>query len=258
LELIIPKKLWGYLVFEFSTETVNAFSTVRLHTDYGRKVLIQLPPVGLRQPGSDRQAGSISLNEIFPAEDLPLSSIRLIFYPVKGRPGVRDIAFPFSLLSLGQSSGFRLTPSKALIGGRYFSIHKRGITAFRINEEGKVLENVYFDTHSSTRETHNLSLWVKKFSTEEYLALIVHDDGSYSLNEEVTDLLRTFGARDPIDKRDWQHSYAFLGKKGLPEGKAWESHSDTLPAKISTPDQTIRLSNIRLSKTRPIGKIPLK
>ncbi|MEK6691912.1 MAG: interleukin-like EMT inducer domain-containing protein [Nitrospirota bacterium] len=253
LELIIPAKLWDYLELEFSMDTVNAFSAMRLHIDKGQEVLIQLP-----QTGSDGQANPISLKDIFPAEDLPHSPVRLIFYPIKERGGVRDIAFPFSLLSLGQSSGFRLTPSKALIGGRYFSIHKRGITAFRINEEGKVLERVYFDTHSSINDTNSLSLWLKRFSPEEYLALLVHDDGSYSLNEEVTGLLRTFGARDPIDKKDWQHSYAFLGKKGLPEGKAWEAHSNTSPAKISTPDQTIRLSDIRLSKTRPIGSLPLK
>ncbi len=246
LELIIPAKFRDYLELEFSMDTVNAFSTMKLRIDKGQEVLIQLP-----QPGSDEQANSISLKKIFPVKDIHTSTPRLTFYPIKGRAWVKNIAFPFSLLSLGQSSGFRLTPSKALIGGRYFSIHRRGITAFRINGEGKVLENVYFDTHSSIRDTHSLSLWLKRFSPEEYLALIVHDDGSYSLNEEVTGLLRIFGARDPIDKRDWQHSYAFLGKKGLPEGKAWEAHSDTSPAKISTPDQTIRLSDIHL-------KIPLK
>jgi hypothetical protein len=256
--MIIPAKLWDYLELEFSTETVNAFSAMKLRIDKGQEILIQLPPVGLRQPGSERQAGSISLKKIFPVKGLhpsPLwvgsSTLRLTFYPVKIRSGVSNSPFPFSLLSLGQSSGFRLTPSKALIGGRYFSIHKRGITAFRINGEGKVLERVYFDTHASISDTHKLSLWLKRFSPEEYLALIVHDDGSYSLNEEVTGLLMTFGARDPIDKRDWQHSYAFLGKKGLPVGKALEAHSDKSPAQISTPDQTIRLSDIRL-------KIPLK
>ncbi len=241
LELIIPAKLRDYLELEFGTDTVNIFSALKLRIDKGQEILIQLP-----QPGSGGQARSVSLKNILKVEDLPLSPTKLTFYPAKMRSGLSNSLIHFSLVSLGQSSGFRLTPSKALIGGRYFSIHKRGITAFRINGEGKVIERVYFDTHALSGDVHNLSLWLKRFPPEEYLALIVHDDGSYSLNEEVTGLLRTFGARDPIDKRDWQHSYAFLGKKGLPEGKAWEAHSDTSPAKISTPDQDIRLSDIRL------------
>lgn len=241
LEMVIPAKLRDNLELEFSMDTVNVFSAIKLSINKGQETLIQFP-----KAGQERLANLVTLKNVLPEENQDTSQIKLTLYPVKRQNRTDNIPFSFSLISLGQSSGFRLTPSKALIGGRYFSIHKRGITAFRISGEGRMIEKVYFDTHASTDDTHKLSLWLKGFTPEEYLALIVHDDGSYSLNEEVTDLIRIFGAGDPIDKKDWQHSYAFLGQMGLAEGKAWEAHSDISPAQISTPDQTIRLSDIRL------------
>jgi hypothetical protein len=245
MELIIPAKLWDYLELWLSKETVSAFSAITFRIDKGEEVLIQLT-----QAGSEAQARKFYLKSIISVKDPHPSPIRVTLYPVTRQAGVKDIAFPFSLLSLGQSSGYRLSPSKALIGDKEYSIHKRGITAFRISEEGRVLERAYYDTHASRRDTQNLAFWLERFTADEYLGLLVHDDGSYSLNEAVTGLLRSFGARDPINRKDWQHSYAFLGRKGLPEGKAWEAHSGTAPARINSPDHNIRLSDMRLTGNR--------
>ena len=138
-------------------------------------------------------------------------------------------------------------PKIGLIQEDHFFIYRQGITAFRISTQGKVLEKAYFDTNGSIPGTLDLVSRLKKFSDEEYLALVVHDEGSHALIPEVSDLLRTFGAKNPLTKGDWCQSYCFLGKKGNSKKEAFEFHTVSSPSVLHSPSQFIEISDIRLN-----------
>jgi hypothetical protein len=245
LELIVPSRLWNDLEIEVAPATVQAFYNLRLSVP--EKKEIEIPFHSANSHQGDR-GFVIKPREVFPLESDPPSLVRATIKPgrTKREKHVDGSPFPFSLLSLGQASGFYLTPSQILIKENHFYVDQRGITAFRLSGQGEIREKAFFDTHSSNRGTLDLISWLKNFPQKDYLALVVHDDGSYSFTPEASDLLRSFGAQDPLEKGDWQHSYALVGQKGRPPGKAWEAHTNSIPAFIHTPGQVLELADIRL------------
>jgi hypothetical protein len=244
LEMIIPKKLWNDLEIEIAPETVRTFSCLRLSIPDQKENELPFP-----SSSSGKEEGfRVRLGERFPlTSDLP-SMIPLRFTPgnLREKLNLDGSPFPFALLSLGQASGFYLTPGQALIDNRHFFIDQRGMTAFRLSDQGKILGKAYFDTHTSAEGSRALLPWLKNFSEKDYLVLLVHDEGSRSFTTEATDLLKEFGATTPLKKGDWQHSYAFLGIKGGPNRRVWEAHTISLPSFIRTPGQVIQISNMRL------------
>jgi len=246
IEMIIPTKLWNHLEIEFSPETVRSFSGIGLRLPDKKEIALPFPSEPLRER---QNPFSIRLKEVFPLDPIHSSTVRLTFSPGKRHHEQILGGFPFqvSLQSLGQATGFYQTPSQALINDKHFFIDQRGITAFRISSQGKILEKAHFDTHASIRETVALTGWLKNFSEQDWLGLLVYDEGSRSFSSEAEELLRTFGAKNPLAKENWQHSYVLLGKKGLSQGKAWEAHTVSSPAFIHSPGQVIQISNIRLT-----------
>lgn len=246
LELVVPQTLWNHLDIEIKAETVQSFRGLKL-------CLPNKPEIGIPFPDNPSHDGQkrfiIRLKDFLPFEPGRHPTIRATLIPGTKRPEQTLGRSPFriSLLSLGQASGFHRTSSQALIQDTHFFIDQRGITAFRISPQGRVLEKASFDTHGSIQSAHDLTAWLRNFPNKDYLALVVHDEGSRSLTPAVSDLLRTFGAADPLKPGDWRHSYCFLGKKGGHKGATFESHTVSAPSVVHSPGRTIELSDIRLA-----------
>jgi hypothetical protein len=243
LELFIPIKLWPKINISFSPETVRDFSSLRLAVSENiqKEIFFNRPPL----------LGEKSARVIIPGDLLNLPSpsppvVHLTIRPGRKSPLSVAASFPFtfSLLSLGQGSGYRLTPSQMLVNNKRVSVDQKGIAGLRLSPKGEILEKVHFDGNSSPQGTDPLVLWLKKFSPKEYLAMVVHEDGSGGLSPEATDLLKTFGAQDPLKQGDRPHSYALIGRKGRPPGEAREARNESGPSFVNSPGQRIRIEEI--------------
>lgn len=150
-----------------------------------------------------------------------------------------------------------MTPSQMLVNKKRISIDQKGITGLRLSDKGEILEQVHFNGNSPKQGTDPFIFWLKKFSPKEYLAIVVHEDGSKGMSQEATDLLDTFGAKTPLKQQDRQHSYALIGRKGMFPGEAWEAHNESGPSFIYTPGQGIRIQEVGFVSTDDLSALSL-
>jgi len=246
LELIIPTKLWNDLEIQFPEETVRIFNGLVLAVGDHQRKEVSFPASGIEGKYS---GFGLKLGEVIPLAPHSPPTVRLMITPSKKRDKTRTggSPFPFSVISLGQASGFSQSPGQALFAGQHYFIRQRGVTAFRLSDQGKVREKKCFDTHASSGESQALKLWLDHFPDKAYLALVVYDDASRSLGPEVSEtLFREFGAKEPLKQGDWRHSYVLLSKKGALKNEVREAHTIAKPAFIHSEGQAVRISGLRL------------
>lgn len=98
----------------------------------------------------------------------------------------------------------------------------RGFNLAVIDEAtGQVLETRTFDTFLNQAQSDAMAAYIEGLPQGRYVAVVVHDEGSYSLNQRAKDALKTLGALD-VQNLGWQQSYSLLGQKGLQPGEGME------------------------------------
>ncbi|CAN5692548.1 interleukin-like EMT inducer domain-containing protein [soil metagenome] len=100
-----------------------------------------------------------------------------------------------------------------------------------LDPQGKKIESVMFDTHTSDQAATNMAEWLARWPTGTVIAGAVADEASEKLGVAPVQALARLGVSGDLrGKQRWSH--AFIGVVGAPAGSAIEQMSLLQPATV--------------------------
>lgn len=111
--------------------------------------------------------------------------------------------------------------SKIYINGQNVAQNKIGYNLVALNSEGRILENVAFDTHDHFEASKEMTSWLQKWPKGTIIAGGVRDSASNNLSQDAVKALERLGVKGDLRKKlRWSH--AFIGIVGTQSGTALE------------------------------------
>ena len=165
----------------------------------------------------------------------PLSPIAPLFKPptAAGWPiGTTGAFLPPSTAIVARSAGNDVGDfAELLVNGRNVALSgsEPAYNLVALDRQGKVLESVLFDTHTSAEASADMAHWLARWPIGTVIAGAVADEASDNLGEDAVNALTRLGVTGDLrGKLRWSH--AFIGVVGAPPGSAVQQLSLLQPA----------------------------
>jgi hypothetical protein len=196
---------------------------VRDETSHVQVVEVQIPSgrsAGVVERLSFRFDGLIPAAETLAgaAESWPIADTGVSL------PGHR----PVMAVSAGKDGG---DFAAIFVAGKDVAQNQLGYNLIALDQEGRLLESVVFNTLASAQESVAMAEWLSRWPSGTIIAGAVSDEASYNLQQVAVDALRQVGVETDLRGR-FRGSHAFIGAVGTPGGSALESFAPFGPATV--------------------------
>jgi hypothetical protein len=136
---------------------------------------------------------------------------------------------PLMAVSAGKDGG---DFAAIFVAGEDVAQNQLGYNLIALDQEGRLLESVVFNTLVSVQESVAMAEWLSRWPSGTIIAGAVGDEASYNLQESAVEALHQIGIETDLRGR-FRGSHAFIGAVGAPRGSALESFAPFGPATVA-------------------------